>query len=178
MKGCYYFLGLALDQDILKGDFYPSFVLCHALTTSSKRTGLRVIKNLDGKPSKNLPKVLVTEPNGHDDLLDFLSVYQTQDGLRGKHYHPEGALCWYACNQYGDPTGEVIYARKVPIKNLMWSFAQKREFRMKGFYKVEEFKNLFKSERGYEDYKTTKPVLWQRETKKKGKKLNGNGKNR
>lgn len=135
-------------------------------------------KILDGKPSKNLPKVLVTETSGHDELLDFLSVYQTQDGFQGKHYHPEGALCWYACNQYGEPTGEVVYARKVPIENLMWSFTQKRKFRMQGFNKTVQFNELFLSERGYEDYKTKKPILFQTgrgtKTKQKGKKRNGN----
>lgn len=135
-----------------------------------------MVKIHDGKPSKNLPKILVTEPNGHNELLDFLSVYQTQDRMGGVHYHPEGALCWYGCNQYGDPTGRVVFARKIPIKNLMWSFAQKKEFRMKGFDKTVEYKDLFQSERGYEDYKTVKPVLWQpgTETKKKGQKRNAN----
>ena len=44
---------------------------------------------------------------------------------------------------------------------------------MKGFDKTVQFKDLFLSERGYEDYKTKKPRLWQSQrtkTKKKGKK--------
>lgn len=132
---------------------------------------------MEGKPSKNLPKVLVTEVTGHDELLDFMSVYQTQDHFKGVHYHPVGALCWYSCNQYGDPTGEVVYARKIPIEGLMWSFSLKRKFRMKGFNKKTEFKDLFQSEIGYEDYKTVKPRLPQSgasKKTKKGKKRNGN----
>lgn len=134
---------------------------------------------LDGKPSKNLPKILVTEPVGHEDLLNFLSVYQTQDHFKGVHYHPEGALCWYSCNQYGEPTGEVIFARKIPIEGLMWCYSLKRKFRMKEFHKTVEFKNLFSREPGYEDYKTVKPRLYQvKKTAKKGRKKNGNGQNR
>ena len=154
-------------------------MLCRAWTSSGSRTGLRVIKQLDGKPSKNLPKILVTEPKGHDDLLNFLSVYQTQDHFKGTHYHPEGALCWYSCNQYGEPTGEVVFAREVPIKNLMWSFSFKRKFRMKDFDKHVEFKDLFSREPGYEDYKTVKPKLYSApKTKKKGRKKNGYSQNR
>ena len=131
-----------------------------------------MIKQLDGKPSKNLPKILVTEPTGHEDLLNFLSVYQTQDRFKGPHYHPEGALCWYSCNQYGEPLGGVIFARKVPVKELMWSFELKKKFRMNAFNKTVEFKELFSREKGYEDYKTTKPKLYQpvRKTKKGRKK--------
>lgn len=58
-----------------------------------------------------------------------MSVYQTQDGFKGKHYHPEGAVCWYECNAYGDPTGHLIYVHKVPIEELMWNFKKKREFK-------------------------------------------------
>lgn len=137
-------------------------ILCRSVVKSASRTGLRILKVLDGKPSKNLPKILVTETSGHDELLDFMSVYQTQDGFKGKHYHPEGYLCFYSCNSYGDPTGEVVIARKIPIKSLMWSFAKKRELRNAGFLKKPKFNELFLSERkGYEDYKLTRPVLYQ-----------------
>jgi len=140
---------------------------------------LRVTKQLDGKPSKNLPKILVTEPIGHEDLLNFLSVYQTQDHFKGKHYHPEGALCWYSCNQYGEPLGGIIFVRKVPVKELMWSFAYKKKFRMSGFNKTVEFKEVFSREPRYEDYKTVKPKLYQSVRKtKKGRKTYGNSKNR
>lgn len=145
---------------------------------------MRILKILEGKPSKNLPKILVTETTGHDALLDFMSVYQTQDYFKGPHYHPEGMLCWYSCNKYGDLTGKVVVARKVPIESLKWSFAKKKEFRMKGFQKQPvRYPDLFLSERGYEDYKTTKPVLHQsipasKATKTtKGKKQNGYSKN-
>lgn len=136
---------------------------------------MRVTKQLDGKPSKNLPKILVTEPTGHDDLLNFLSVYQTQDYFKGPHYHPEGVLCWYACNKYGEPSGEVIFARKVPVKELMWSFSVKKKYRMEGFNRSVKFKNVFSREPRYEDYKTLKPRLYQSVKKtEKGKKKNGN----
>ena len=52
-------------------------------------------------------------------MLDYLSDYRTQDKLRGVHYYPSGALCWFECNQYGDPTGSVYYARRIPDMNLL-----------------------------------------------------------
>ena len=56
----------------------------------------------------------------------------------------------------------------------MWNFARKKEFRMSEFDKDFEFKKVFYEELGCEDYKTTKPILYQtiRKTKKKGKKKN------
>lgn len=107
----------------------------------------------------SVPKVLVSDPWNHDELLDFMSVYQTQNE-KGIHYHPEGALCWYTCNQYGDPTGVTVFARRVPIKKYMWNFEAKKKFRTAGFFKKVPFKNLFLSERnGYEELKTVKPRL-------------------
>lgn len=58
----------------------------------------------------------------------------------------------------------------------MWSFAFKRKFRMKGFYKTVQFKDVFTKAPGYESYKTMKPKLYQAPAKKtkKGKgKRNG-----
>lgn len=176
----YYFLGLTLQEDINKGSFYPSFILCKAYVSSNSRTGYRVAKQLDGNPSNKLPRVLVTETTGHDDLLNFLSVYQTQDNRTKVHYHPVGALCWYACNKYGEPTGEVVFARKVPIKGLMWNFGLKRKFRTEAMNRKKEFKEAFAENDSYEEYKTVKPRLYQslHLKTKKGKKKNGSKQNK
>ena len=87
------------------------------------------MKYYGGVPTSNLPKVLVTDPRKHQDLVNYMSVYQTQDEFRGKHYHPVGAVCWYECNAYGEPTGNLIYIHKVPVQELMWDFNKKREFK-------------------------------------------------
>lgn len=71
----------------------------------------------------------MTDPTKHQDLVNYMSVYQTQDEYRGKHYHPEGAVCWYECNAYGEPTGCLIYVHNVPIAELMWDFEKKRKFK-------------------------------------------------
>lgn len=175
----YYFLGIVLQEHITDGSFWPSYVLCQSRLTSEARTGMRVIKQFDGKPSKNLPKILVTEPYGHEALLDFLSVYQTQDKFGGVHYHPKGALCWFSCNKYGDPLGQVIYARKVPIESLMWSFSAKRKFKMRNFNRVRTLPDLLTEEKGVEDFNTKKPQLYQRPNQMinmKGRKRYGNRK--
>jgi len=71
----------------------------------------------------------VTSIYGHDDMLDYLSDYRTQDKMRGVHYYPSGALCWFETNQYGDPTGSVYYVRKIPDKKLLEIPRRQRDFR-------------------------------------------------
>ena len=126
----YYFLALTLQEDVTNGTFWPSYVLCKAHTTSESRSGWRIIKQLDGTPSFSLPRVLVTELTSHDDMVLFMSSYQTQDKKGGKHYHPRGYLCWYECDRYGDPTGIVYVIKKVP--EYVWIF----NFKDKGFQRL------------------------------------------
>ena len=52
-------------------------------------------------------------------MLEYLSDYRTQDRMKGVHYYPSGALCWFECNQYGDPLGSVYYAKKIPDMKLL-----------------------------------------------------------
>lgn len=73
-----------------------------------------MIKQLDGVKRISNPKVLVTSMFGHEDMLDYLSTYRTQDKFHGPHYYPKGALCWFETNQYGDPNGTIYYVRKIP----------------------------------------------------------------
>lgn len=119
-----YFLAITLQEDVVNGSFWPSYVLCRSRTTSESRSGWRIIKQLDGIPSFNLPRVLVTETTGHDDMVGFMSSYQTQD-KKGKHYHPYGYLCWYECDRYGDPTGTVQPIKKVPEYVWIYNFSDK-----------------------------------------------------
>ena len=124
-----YFLAISLQADVNNGSFWPSYVLCKTYTTSESRSGYRIVKQLDGIPSLSLPKVLVTELTGHDDLIDFMSSYQTQH-KNGKHYHPKGYLCWYEADNYGDPTGTVHIIKQVP--EYVWIF----NFKDKGYQKM------------------------------------------
>lgn len=101
------------------GSFWPSYVLCYAQSSSDKRSGYRVIKQFEGSKKFYLPKVLVTSIYGHDELLDYLSDYRTQDKMYGVHYYPSGALCWLETNQYGDPVGSIYIVRKVPDLKLL-----------------------------------------------------------
>ena len=78
-----------------------------------------MVKQFGGKSKFNLPKVLVTSIYGHEDMIDYLSDYRTQDKMRGVHYYPSGALCWFETNQYGDPLGPVYYVRKIPDMKLL-----------------------------------------------------------
>jgi hypothetical protein len=52
-------------------------------------------------------------------MIDYLSDYRTQDKLKGKHYYPKGALCWFSCDQYGDFTGSVYVIKLIPDMKLL-----------------------------------------------------------
>ena len=113
----------------------------------------------------NLPKVLVTSIYGHDDMLDYLSDYRTQDKLRGVHYYPKGALCWFETNQYGDPTGSVYLARMIPdIKQ--WNIPK----RQRGYRRLLKQQNkkhnlrekLTKERADTESIAVVKPILSQK----------------
>lgn len=72
---------------------------------------------------------MVTSIYGHNDMLDYLSDYKTQDKYKGVHYHPSGALCWFETNRYGDPTGAVYYVRKIPVKELLYKPWEERGYK-------------------------------------------------
>lgn len=77
----------------------------------------------DTNTLRAMPKVLVTSLIGNEAMIDFLCSYRTRDHMHGdkrykhedtKKYYPRGALCWFECNQYGEPLGTVIFIEKVP----------------------------------------------------------------
>ena len=125
----YFFIAIVVQADVVAGCFWPSYVLCQNYTTSEKRSGYQIVKQLDGIPAKRLPRVLVTETTGHEDMINFMSSYQCQD-KKGKHYHPRGMLCWFECDSYGDPVGLVIPIKKVP--EYVWIY----DFKNKGFQRL------------------------------------------
>ena len=88
-----------------------------------------MVKQFNNKRKFSLPKVLFTSIYGHDDILDYLSLFRTQDKMHGVHYYPSGALCWFECNQYGEPTGSVYYARKIPDLKMLDLPKRQRGFR-------------------------------------------------
>jgi len=93
-------------------------------------------------------------------MLNYLSDYRTQDKLRGRHYYPSGALCWFETNQYGDPTGSVYFARRIPDEELL-----KIPRRQRGFAQLlskqktrQNLKDAFTRERAdTEQWLTVKP---------------------
>lgn len=93
-------------------------------------------------------------------MLDYLSDYRTQDKLRGVHYYPVGALCWFECDQYGNPTGSVYYARKIPDIKLFKEPKRKRG--LKGLTEAQNrtisIKEKFTKEKAdTEQWETVKP---------------------
>lgn len=156
MREVYYFLAIVLDANIKDGTFWPAYVLCKSWTTNEKRSGWRIVHYVDGIPSSNLPKVLVTEILGHEPMIQFMSSYQKVDSKTRKHFHPYGALCWFSCNRYGDPTGDVYFVKKVP--EFRWIF----DFKNRGFQQLKKtlteqpkLKDLFTSDLNLELMKYT-----------------------
>ena len=126
----YYFLAISQQRDVINGSFWPAFVLCQSYTTSEKRSGYKIIKIINGVQTRKIPRILFTEMTGHEDMINFMSSYQTQDKEKGKHYHPHGYLCWYGCKQYGEPNGFVQPIKKVP--EYVWIF----DFQNKGYQRL------------------------------------------
>lgn len=140
----YWLLALVLDANIRDGTWWPAFILCQSWTTNEKRSGWRIIAQKDGVPTSNLPKVLVTEITGHEDMIQFMSSYQKTDPKTKKHYHPKGALCWFSCNQYGDPMGEVVFIKRVPEWRWIFDFSNRGFQQLKRTREKEpELKELF-----------------------------------
>lgn len=119
-----YFLAIVAKQDLLSGNIVPSYVLHKSQGDSQNRSPWRVYRANVGV---NSPKVLVKWPLGNAIMEDFLSSYRTRDHMHGakrykhestKKYHPEGALFWFECNDYGEATGPAVFVKQVPDKSM------------------------------------------------------------
>ena len=120
---------------MVKGTFWPAYVLCKSYTTSEKRSGYKIVRIEEGIQRLPNPRILFTETTGHDDMINFMSSYQVMD-RKGKHYHPHGYLCWYGCNQYGEMNGFVQPIKKVP--EYVWIF----DFGNKGYQRLKKEKAM------------------------------------
>ena len=120
-----YFLAIVSQQDLLRGNIVPSYILCQSHGTSENRSPWRVYR-ADTKLA-SCPKAMVRSLNGNEAMIDFLSAYRTRDHMHGskryKHssttkYCPEGALFWFECNVYGEPTGSALFIKTIPDKTI------------------------------------------------------------
>lgn len=121
----FHFLGIVAEEDYQEGRIIPSYILCQAQAKSENRSGWRVIKQNEDSPFLNMPKVLVTSPSGHEDMIDFLSAYRTRDHMHQdrhyKHedtmkYYPVGAMFWFECDEHGRPGSYAVFIKPVPDK--------------------------------------------------------------
>lgn len=117
----YFFLGIVAQEDLLKGIFEPSYILCQSHGSSEKRSGWRVNK-VDGGFINNI--LLVSSIEDRADMIDFLSSYRTRDHHHKdekysieetRKYYPKGALFWFLCNEYGERAGPALFIHRVPI---------------------------------------------------------------
>lgn len=112
----------------------------------------------------------MTELYGHQDLIDYLSIYCTRDKAGGRKYFPRGALCWFECNRYGEPLGSVYYIKQVPDTSMYFVTKTGHVFAQNTYRKFMEAKARKKSineilsgdiklEKYYLSHK--KPILYQ-----------------
>jgi len=120
-----FFLAIVSQEDLLRGNIVPSYILCKSHGVSENRSPYRVYRA--NTPLVGCPKVLVKWPSGNDILIDFLSHYRTRDHMHNdeqyhhestKKYYPEGALFWFECNDYGEATGPAVFVKRVPDRTM------------------------------------------------------------
>ena len=130
----YHYLGIVAEDDYQKGIIIPSYILCKSYGKSEARSGWRVVKQNKDSPLLNMPKVLVRSMLDHDDMIEFLSRYNTRDHIHGSEkysheetmkYYPEGAMFWFSCNEYGEPGSYALFIKKVPDGKCVTSSFQK-----------------------------------------------------
>lgn len=121
----YYYLGIVAQEDVLAGNFEPSYMLCQSHGKSENRSGWRVVKS--NSVMSNMNKVLVKTLYGNDTMIQFMSHYRTRDHMhadkRYKHektkkYYPKGGLFWFGCNAYGERDGPAVFVKNVPDKGF------------------------------------------------------------
>lgn len=78
-----------------------------------------MIKQYNNTRAFSLRKVLVTSIYGHEDMIDYLSIYRTQDKFKGEKFYVKGALCWFETDQYGDPIGSVYFIKRIPDQEIL-----------------------------------------------------------
>ena len=162
----YWFLAIVKKEDVEKGNWIPFYTLCRSHGTAETRSPWRVTKR--GMGMDNMPKVLVNTVHGNDKMIEFMSCYRTRDHMhKSKHkstkkYYPEGTLCWFPCDHYGDQIGPALIIKKVPDKMPAFTDADRGLVIYKESLKTERpCSYLFSNEPGYEDIYMKKPVLAQ-----------------
>ena len=112
----------------------------------------------------NLPKAMVTSIYGHEDMIDYMSTYRTQDKMKGKHYIPRGGLFWFTCNQYGDLTGSCYFIKSVPDQEL-YATSYFGTYRKRKPKEVPTLPKVFTDDKTVEEHKqsSVKPRLYQKQ---------------
>ena len=89
--------------------------------------------------------------------------------MRGVHYYPKGALCWFETNQYGDPLGSVYIAKFIPDMKLLDMPKNKRGYRQlleRQNEKKTLKETLTKSKEDTEPIAVVKPIFIKKEREK------------
>lgn len=68
-------------------------------------------------------------------MINFMSSYQAP-GKKGKKFFPKGCLCWYGCNQYGEPNGYIQPIKLIP--EFIWFF----EYGKRGFPRLKKERSI------------------------------------
>lgn len=118
----FYFLGIILDTYWRAGWYYPTYVLCKKRESTKVRPDLFVHKQDPLKPTNadNL-KALFLHPYGNDQIIEYMSDVMVMGNQKKwthkknrRAFFPEGYLCYFTCNVYGEPLGQAILIKHVP----------------------------------------------------------------
>lgn len=115
----FYYLGIVLDKDWESGWIFPTYVLCQNHLKKETAFAVRKQDPTNIIQQRRLQKILVTEPYGNENIVDYISHYMDQNPQeRKKSFFPEGYLCYFPCDIYGTPDRRAfaIIVHHVPVK--------------------------------------------------------------
>lgn len=117
----FYYLGIVLDEDWESGWIFPTYVLCKNPRSKEELSfAIREQDPEDIRQQKNLRKILVTEPYGNENAVEYMShtrVSNVKD-RKSRTLLPKGYLCYFPCDIHGTPDQRsfAIVIHHVPVK--------------------------------------------------------------
>lgn len=118
----FYYVGIVLDKDWESGWIFPSYVLCYRQTEQGFHFLASRQDPADLSQQRRLKKILVTEPYGNENVVDYMShIWFYNEKKNGPTtFFPEGYLCYFPCDACGRPArrGHAIIIHHVPAKRV------------------------------------------------------------
>lgn len=120
----YWTLGIIARDDMISGNFRPSYVLC------KQKDGLSnsCMKRCDLVTPHNIK--LYKDRNDSEALIEYYGAYRPKswDETEQKYISiiPEGGLFWFECNRFGELTDQNIFIMRVPVSRSRVLFENRK----------------------------------------------------